>query len=69
MQINLSGEQSNIKTNIIEAKDLNGNTSLCCKGNKIYLNNIIKGVKNKVSFKIDYIDECSLEVKLYGYSS
>lgn len=69
LQINLSGEQSNIKTNIIEAKDLNGNTSLCCKGNKIYLNNIIKGVKNKVSFKIDYIDECSLEVKLYGYSS
>lgn len=69
LKINLSGEQSNVDAAIVEATDLVQNVVLKCKKNKIYLNNIEKGVKNRISFKLDYIEECSLEVKLYGYSS
>lgn len=69
LQISLSGEQKNVKASIIEATDLETNTALTCKGNKILLENIEKNYKNKIKFRLNYIEECSLEVKLYGYSS
>ena len=69
LQINLSGEQKNVGAKVIEAINLERNISLNCKNNKIFLDNIVKNSKNKVSFRLDYSEECSLEVKLYGYSS
>ncbi|MGN1114929.1 MAG: hypothetical protein ACI4RC_07405 [Oscillospiraceae bacterium] len=69
LQISLSGEQKNVKASILTAKDLINNSSLQCKENKIYIDNINKMEKNKISFSIAYAEECSLEVKLYGYSS
>ena len=69
LQIDLSGEQNNVKASVINATDLKNNVSLSCKENKIFLNNIERNVKNRISFQIEYAEECSLEVKLYGYSS
>ena len=69
LQIDLSGEQNKVKASIITAVDLIDETPLKCKGNKIYLNNIQKLQKNKVSFRLEYVEECSMEVKLYGYTS
>jgi len=69
LQIDLSGEQNKVKALILAAVDLISQASLRCKGNKIYLNNIQKMQKNKVSFCLEYVEECSMEVKLYGYTS
>ena len=69
LQIDLSGEQKNVKASILSAYDMKNNISLLCKENKIYLNNIERNNKNKISFKIEFAEECSLEVKLYGYPS
>lgn len=69
LQIDLSGEQNKVKASILTAVDLIAKTSLRCEGNKIYLNNIQKMQKNKVSFCLEYVEECSMEVKLYGYTS
>lgn len=69
LQIDLSGEQNNVKASVINATDLKNNVSLSCKENEIFLNNIERNVKNRISFQIEYAEECSLEVKLYGYSS
>lgn len=69
LQIELSGEQKNVKASIVSAVDLSVGTSLECKGNKIYLENIQKSKKNKLSFCLEYVEECSMEVKLYGYTS
>lgn len=69
LQIDLSGEQNKVKASIVAAVDLIEDTHLRCKGNRIYLNNIQKAQKNKVSFCLEYVEECSMEVKLYGYTS
>lgn len=69
LQIDLSGEQKNVEASVINATDLKTNTILSCKENKIFLNNIERNIKNRISFQIEYAEECSLEVKLYGYSS
>lgn len=68
LQINLSGEQKNIKASVVKATDMNNNITLQCRNNKIFMNNIERNKKNKVAFQIEYAEECSLEVKLYGYS-
>lgn len=69
LQINLSGEQKNIKASVITATDVNNNASLQCRDNKIIMENIKCNQKNKIEFQIEYAEECSLEVKLYGYSA
>ena len=69
LQIDLSGEQKNVEASVINATELKTNAALPCKGNKIFLNSIERNIKNKISFQIEYAEECSLEVKLYGYSS
>lgn len=69
LQIDLSGEQKNVEASVINATELKTNAALLCKGNKIFLNSIERNIKNKISFQIEYAEECSLEVKLYGYSS
>ena len=69
LQVDLSGEQKNIKASIVKAVDANTNMVLQCSDNKIVIDNIECNKKNKVTFQIEYAEECSLEVKLYGYSS
>ena len=69
LQIDLSGEQSKVKASIISAVDLVSKTALNCRENKIYLNNIQKMQRNKVSFFLEYVEECSMEVTLFGYTS
>lgn len=69
LQINLSGEQKNIKASVVNATDIDNNIALQCRSNKIFMNNIKQNKKNKVAFQIEYAEECSLEVKLYGYTS
>lgn len=68
LQISLSGEQKNVKAYVISAVDLTNATPLRCKDNKIYLCNVEQKNKNKIAFRLEYTDACSLEVKLYGYS-
>ena len=69
LQIDLSGEQSKVKASIICAVDLVSKTALNCRENKIYLNDIQKMQRNKVSFCLEYVEECSMEVTLFGYTS
>lgn len=68
LQISLSGEQKNVKASVISAVDLTSAVPLRCKDNKIYLSNVEQKSKNKIAFRLEYTDACSLEVKLYGYS-
>lgn len=67
LQINLSGEQKNVKVSVSRAIDICNQRILKCKDNKIFLEDIERNKKNKVSFQLEYTDECSLEVNLYGY--
>ncbi len=69
LQISLSGEQKNIKVAVVNATDLDNNIALRCNSNKIFMNNIERNKRNKISFQLEYAEECSLEVKLYGYTS
>ena len=69
LQINLSGEQKNVKTLIKSATDLDKHKILKCNENRIFIDEIERNKKNKVSFQIEYTEECSLEVNLYGYQA
>lgn len=69
LQINLSGEQKNVKVSISNAIDILSNKILQCRENKIFIDNIEKNKKNKIIFQIEYAEECSLEVNLYGYQA
>lgn len=69
LQISLSGEQKNVKVAIISAMDIFDHKTLLCRENKIFIENIDKNKKNKVLFRIEYAEECSLEVNLYGYKA
>ena len=69
MQINLSGEQKNVKVSISNAIDIFNNKILQCRENKIFVENIERNKKNKIMFQIEYTEECSLEVNLYGYQA
>ena len=69
LQINLSGEQKNVKVSISNAIDVLNNKILQCRENKIFIENIERNKKNKIMFQIEYTEECSLEVNLYGYQA
>lgn len=69
LQINLSGEQKNVKVSISSAMDILNHKALQCRGNRIFIENIERNKKNKVLFQIEYTEECSLEVNLYGYQA
>lgn len=66
--ISLAGEQSSVTTPILEAESANSHKKLKCVNNRIYLDNVVTNVQNKLSFRIDYKAVCSMEVKLYGNS-
>lgn len=69
LQINLSGEQKNVKVSINNATDILNNKVLQCRENKIFIEDIERNKKNKIMFQIEYAEECSLEVNLYGYQA
>lgn len=68
LHIEISGEQTNKKTNILFAKRDKKpfNKSLKFEKNIIYLGNINPGENNKIIFKLDEKEEWSLEVKMYA---
>ena len=67
VEISLSGEQSNVEANILSAYNDNDSSTLkCCKG-KIFIDKIVEKSKLNLSFVLDYTDNCSMEVGLYGY--
>ncbi len=65
VRINLSGEQSSFSANILKVSDDMGNT-LISNGNKILLGDLEANEKYKISFKIKFYKNCSLEVGIYG---
>lgn len=69
IEIDLSGEQGNDKAKIDKAF-MPGklfNKKLKCRGNKIYLENVSANQKVSIEFKLDFLINCSLEAKVYGY--
>ena len=63
--LNLSGEQSNFEANIKSAEQ--NNKTLTCSGGKIYIDKIVANQKTSIIFILDYSDNCSMEVSLYGH--
>lgn len=67
LEVRIAGEQSNIKAKISEAHSVSGmQKQLQCNNNRIYLNNIQKSVRNRVTFKLEDDELYSLEVKVYA---
>lgn len=69
VELKLAGEQSNISAKI-KAAYLNDDTNnkLKCNNGKIFINNMKIKEKITLSFILDYTDNCSMEVNLYGYT-
>lgn len=65
VKIRLSGEQSNIDANILVAYTEKG--TLECRKGKILVGEINANVKISITFILDFIDNCSMEVGLYGH--
>lgn len=66
LSIKISGEQSNLETNVKSAFNKNTKEILKCKNEKIFIKNIKKSNKNKVLFTLSEDELYSLEVKLYA---
>lgn len=67
VKINLSGEQSNFESDIVSAYNDSDSTTLKCEKGKIFIDRIIENNKITISFVLDYSENCSMEVGLYGY--
>ncbi|WP_061994245.1 hypothetical protein [Clostridium sp. ATCC 25772] len=69
VMVKLSGEQSNFNASIKSAKlESNRNQKLHCNDGKIFLNSFIEKQKLSIIFELEYVESCSMEVALYGYS-
>lgn len=67
IKISLSGEQSNVEANILSAYNDNNSSTLKCSKGKIFIDKIVEKSKLNLSFVLDYTDNCSMEVGLYGH--
>jgi hypothetical protein len=67
VKINLSGEQSNVEADILSAYNESDSVTLKCSKGKIFIDKIVEKKKIILSFILDYSDNCSMEVGLYGY--
>ena len=67
IKISLSGEQSNVEANILSAYNENNSSVLKCHKGKIFIDKIEENSKLNLSFVLDYTDNCSMEVGLYGH--
>lgn len=69
VMVKLSGEQSNFNAPIKSAKlESNRNQNLHCADGKIFLNSFVDKQKISIIFELEYLESCSMEVALYGYS-
>lgn len=66
LSFKISGEQSNLATNVKSALNRNTNEILGCKDEKIFIRNIKKRSKSKILFTLHEDELYSLEVKLYA---
>lgn len=66
LSFRISGEQSNLDTNVNTALNKNTNELLYCKNEKIFIKNIKGRIKNKIIFTLNEDELYSLEVKLYA---
>ncbi|MGH4139480.1 hypothetical protein [Clostridium sp.] len=69
VKVKLSGEQSSVMAKVKNAylNDDKMKSLKCCDG-KIFVKNISQKQKMTLSFILDYTENCSMEVSLYGYS-
>lgn len=69
LEFSLSGEQSDFDLPIHDAKIISGASGTTVErtmGNKIYLNNLVKGDSVKVEIKVDFDSYCMMEVDYYA---
>ena len=67
LQFKLSGEQSNVDVNILSAKNINTGRGLKFEKNAINIYKVEGKKKLIVDFTIDYAENSSMEVMLYGH--
>ena len=68
IKISLSGEQTSMKAKIRSAYEFDDmKLPLIIKQDKIYINNLHENEKYSLSFILNYLDNCSMEVELYEY--
>lgn len=67
IKISLSGEQSNVEANVVEAYNDENKSQLKCSQGKIFIEEVNAFKRLRVDFILDYLDNCSMEVELYGH--
>ena len=66
LSLKISGEQSNLNANIKSVVNRSNNEILRYRDEKIFINNIRKGSKNKIQFTLNEDELYPLEVNLYA---
>ena len=67
LQFQLSGEQSAVNVKVRDSFLAGSGKKLSCHNNEIILGSFSAGQRLSVDFTIDYAEQSSMEVKLYGY--
>lgn len=67
LQFQLSGEQSAVDVRVRDSFLASSGKKLSCQDNEIILGSFSAGQRLSVDFTIDYAEQSSMEVKLYGY--
>ena len=67
LQFQLSGEQSAVDFKVRDSFLAGSGKKLSCHNNEIILGSFSAGQRLSVDFTIDYAEQSSMEVKLYGY--
>lgn len=68
IQLQLSGEQKSVDVAVSHAVISSNGKELTCKGNKIETGPFAAKQKITIDFTVDYDEQSSMEVKLYGYT-
>ena len=68
IQFQLSGEQNSVDVTVSHASLVSSGKRLICKDNKIEVGSIEAKQKISIDFIVDYTEQSSMEVKLYGYT-
>ncbi|MHB8064256.1 MAG: hypothetical protein ACYDG2_16765, partial [Ruminiclostridium sp.] len=68
IKISLSGEQSEVEAEIKSAFLKDSSQPLKCSKGKIFIDKMMATQKMSLSFFLDYSDNCSMEVKIYGHT-
>lgn len=65
IKFNILGEQGEVEAEINKAAIYNSREKLRFRVNKVFVYNISKGIKNRITFSIKYEDYCTLGVGIY----